>query len=198
MQEGKRRKVDVIGKTTDDGEMTNEERMQAYIETTFYECCISAQYTANLQVLFNIEAIAQRMSASEKSFTEYLLTSKHNGRLQIERTVKKWLDSQCGPTNMFFKKNDVKNTTLLTIQRKSLCCTIHGQAVTFSNESHDYASMGDAINLLRYPIIMMEKLQRLRAGTLLDVEKDASELIALANDFTSQAKELSLTLKKLG
>lgn len=180
-----------------DGEMTQENILQAYVETTFYECCVSAQYTANLQVLFNIEAIAQRMSASEKTFMEYLLSSKRQGRLLIERTVKKWLNSQCEATKGFFKKNDIKQTTYVTIQRKNLSCTIHGQSFTFSNDNNDYTRMGDAINLLRYPMIMMEKLQRLRSGTLLDIDNDACELISLADNFSTQAKELCATLQRL-
>ena len=104
MQEGKRRKVEVIAKKDDSGDMTDKDIIIAYVETIFYECAISAQYTANLQILFNIEDITRRMFSSDTVFSQHLLSSKKRGSALICNTVEHWLKTQTGATVALFKK----------------------------------------------------------------------------------------------
>lgn len=190
MQDGKRRKLEVIAKKDDSGDMTEKDIIIAYVETVFYECAISAQYTANLQILFNIEDITRRMFSSDTVFSQHLLSSKKKGSALISNTVEHWLKTQSGATMALFKKNNIKKATMLSVQRKGLTVTIDAQAINFTNESNEYSEIASAINLLRYPIIMMEKIQRLRTGTLFDIEKDAPDIILLANDFSKLSHEL--------
>ena len=173
--------------------MTNETDssiLETYIESTFYECAISAQYTANIQVLFKIEDITQRMHTKNAEFAKTLLDGKKKGRLLIENVVKKWVQTQNSQVKTFFNTNDLHRTSLVLIQRNNITCTIDGQTVKHSGDSELLAKIDTAIYLLRYPLVLMEKLQRSRTGALLEIEMDASSLVAMANNFPDDVKEL--------
>ena len=196
MEAGKKRKrLDIAS-----GHMTKDEALdvlEKYIEATFYECSVSAQYTANIQVLFKLEDIVQRMATSDSDFAKGLVAAKKAGQALLETKVEQWATLQSANIKTFFSANNLQRTTLLLPQRNSVTCTIDGQPIRFVPEPSEVSDVVSAINLLRYPMIVMEKLQRLRAGTLLDLEIDAQALIALASSFSLEAKSLARDLATL-
>ena len=65
------------------------------------------------------------------------------------------------------------------MQKNSLTATVDDKTVKLVlSENHSRECIMAAIDLLRYPHIRMEAIQRLRAGRLLDLEKDAELIMA--------------------
>lgn len=167
---------------------TTLEILEAYAETVLYECAISAQYTANLQVLFRIDDIVERMA--EKSFAVHLPSNKNEGSTMIKKTVTEWIASQDASIKSLFTNNDIHRATLVLLQRNSISCTIDDKVVRITLDAAKGAEVMYAVDLLRYPLIIMERLQRSRSGALLNLEKDAPFLIEMSANLNKEAKEL--------
>lgn len=173
----------------------DESDLENYIEVIFYECAISAQYTANIQVLFRIEDITQRMLPTE--FTKKLPLWKHGGKKLIKKVVENWLKKQEKNIISYFSTPGIETCTMVLLQRNNITCTVNGKPHRLNVESEKAKEIEMAINLLRYPLIVMEKIQRMRSESLLDIEKDAGNLISISSNFPSEAKIMKMHLHQL-
>jgi hypothetical protein len=203
MAEGKKRRRDTesMPKVQNGGSaqtpptVTMLQKLEAYIEAIFYECAISAQYTANIQILFKLEDIVHRMPSS--AFATQLPIAKDCGKRLITTVVDEWVKTQSEEIRVFCTTPGVNCATLVLLQRNNITCTINGKLHRLSIANEKARQVELAINLLRFPNILMEQIQRLRLGTLLDLEKDASALIALSDNFKISAAEMKQTLDSL-
>ena len=97
MADGKKRR-------REGGDITNTagpSGLEQYVEVVFYECAFSAQYTANIQILFNIEDIQRRMPVG--SFLEGFGEAKRKGLAWVNDTIETWLKKQTGEVQNFFQ-----------------------------------------------------------------------------------------------
>jgi hypothetical protein len=172
------------------------EILKNYITVTFYECAISAQYTPNNQILYEIQTIITGMEESTSQFGKTFSEDKALGTALIIKHISAWLKTQSLPVQTFFQTHAIKNTTLLNSQRNLISCTINNKVERLSIET-DKDFIVIAIDLLRYPYVVMERLQRIRQGPLLDFEVDALALIDFAKKFHSIAQEMKGQLAKL-
>jgi len=210
MAEGKKRKRSIIPKNAEETFKKEEEieppvleitppteleQLKKYIEAVFYECCISAQYTANIQILFKIDDIVQRMQ--DGSFAATFPNAKADGVDLLENTVSKWIHAQDDTIKTFFSQTPVRQCSLVLVQRNSVSCTINEKVYRLAIEGNKGIEIQEAINILRYPLVVMERIQRRRLGDLLDLEKDAAMLIELGNEFGKEAQLLQQSLKML-
>lgn len=175
--------------------VTELQKLEKYIEVVFYECCISAQYTANIQILFKIEDIVQRMQ--DGSFAATFSNTKADGVQLLEKTVSKWIHAQDEVIKTFFSQTAVRQASLVLVQRNNISCTINEKVHRLPIEGNKGVEIAEAINILRYPLVVMERIQRRRIGDLLDLEKDAAMLIELGNDFQKEAQSLQQSMKML-
>ena len=169
--------------------------LRDYTEALFYECAISAQYTANIQVLFKIDDIVHRMT--EKAFAQDLPGAKEAGSSLLEKTVARWLDAQEPAIQTFFGTHNLRCATLVLLQRNSISCTVEEKVYRCSVDGNKGIEMANAVHILRHPLTYMEKIQRGRQGALLHFETDAAFLLSLSNDFEKEAIDLEEKLKSL-
>lgn len=174
---------------------SNRDVLKSYTEALFYECAISAQYTANIQVLFKIGDIVHRMA--EKEFAAHLPAAKEAGSSLLEKTVAKWLDIQDQSIQTFFSAHNLRCASLVLLQRTSISCTVEEKVYRYSVEGNKGIEIANAVHILRHPLTYMEQIQRGRQGSLLHFETDAAFLLRLSNDFEKEAIDLEEKLKSL-
>lgn len=151
-----------------------------YAEVIFYECMFSAQFTGNIQLLFRIDDIVRKLPPS--SFAANFPDYKRIGIEAILDTVATWKKTTDPVVSSFFEANDLSKATSVIVQKNSLTATIDDKTVKLPlSENVSRECIMAAIDLLRYPFLRMEAIQRGRAGRLLDLEKDA-ELIMTFHD----------------
>jgi len=201
MAEGKKRRRDeaiTLGEPIVQNDSYSEisvSDLENYIEVIFYECAISAQYTANIQILFKIEDITQRMIPTE--FTKKLSVWKHGGNKLVKKIIENWLKKQEKNIIAYFSTPGIETCTMVLLQRSNVTCTINGKPHRLNVESEKAKEIEIAINLLRYPFIVMEKIQRMRSESLLDIQKDAGNLIAISSNFFNEAEKMKSELQLL-
>lgn len=183
MAEGKKRR-------REGGDITNTvspSGLEQYVEVVFYECAFSAQYTANIQILFNIEDIQRRMPVG--SFLEGFGEAKRKGLTWVNETIQTWLKKQTSDVQSFFK-HDFRHATHVIQQRGQISVRVADNTYTLAVPTQVAGQIETAIQLLRYPMTVMEQIQRQKSSELLCLEKDAMLIIDLADKFGANAKEL--------
>ena len=151
MAEGKKRRRDeaiTLGEPIVQNDSYSEisvSDLENYIEVIFYECAISAQYTANIQILFKIEDITQRMIPTE--FTKKLSVWKHGGNKLVKKIIENWLKKQEKNIIAYFSTPGIETCTMVLLQRSNVTCTINGKPHRLNVESEKAKEIEIAINL---------------------------------------------------
>jgi len=158
---------------------------KAYVEAVYYECAFSAQYTANIQILFSIDDIVRRMPPD--SFAIGFPAAKAAGTAYLIKAVDSWLERQDPSIKAFFVANPVARATAVIQQKGCTSITIDDKVQKLMASDEQVIS---AISMLRYPLIVMEKLQRGRAGSLLDLERDALFVAKLGDELDTEVTGL--------
>lgn len=167
--------------------------LRNYVEAIFYECVFSAQYTANRQTLFKIEDIAMRMPPD--SFASKFPSTKSAALELIHETINEW-KSRMDPTIAhFFEGCDLSKTASLVLQKGAVSATVDERTYRLNLKDQGWSeSVVAAIELLHYPLIVMERIQRNRSGQLLDLDADAEFITLMANEFEEEGKALQRRL----
>lgn len=171
-----------------------------YVETVTLECALSAQFSAYSPVLFSIEDVVKRANGdSELAFADNLPLARKNGQAYIEKTVAKWLNRQPRNVVKLLEEVDLRKATSVHVRKTKATSTL---AVKVDDIEHtlELEGGGDqvltAIALLRFPMLVMEKL-RTCAGPLLDLEIDAPLLLSLEQNYAIEAATLCSQLLAL-
>jgi hypothetical protein len=166
-----------------------------YAEVVFYECMFSAQFTANIQILFRIDDIVLKLPPD--SFAARFPEIKQKALEKIQKNVNDWKRSLDPTTMAFFDTNDLSKAIAVVAQKGTLNVTFSDKVIKLPVKDTSVSCIMAAIDLLRYPLARMETIQSNRQGALLDLEKDATFITAMHDDCTIQADKILHSLELL-
>lgn len=185
MADGKRRKRSAISIS----ETTIGDPLLNYAEVVFYECLIACLHTANIQVLFSVEDIERRMPAN--SFMKGYNEAKKIGLSWVQASIAKWLEKQTSDIQRFFERDDFSLAENVQLQRGQITVKVKEKAHKLTVSGACAEQIDAAINLLRYPLAVMEKLQRGKSGDLLCIENDEKFILQAEIDLPLSAQLLA-------
>lgn len=123
------------------------------------------------------------------SFLEGFGEAKRKGLTWVNETIQTWLKKQTSDVQSFFK-HDFRHATHVIQQRGQISVRVADNTYTLAVPTQVAGQIETAIQLLRYPMTVMEQIQRQKSSELLCLEKDAMLIIDLADKFGANAKEL--------
>ncbi len=174
--------------------------LTAYVEAVTLECALSAQFSAYSPILFSIEDVVKRGTGdSELAFAENLPNARRTGQTYIEKIVARWLNRQPRNVVKLLEEVDLRKATSVLVRKTKNVCTL---AVKVDDTEHALDLEGQseqlltAISLLRFPMLVMEKL-RTCTGPLLDLEVDSELLLSMEAAYSTEATNLAAQLTSL-
>ena len=178
----------------------NIDMLTAYVEAVTLECALSAQFSAYSPILFSIEDVVKRGTGdSELAFAENLPNARRTGQTYIEKIVARWLNRQPRNVVKLLEEVDLRKATSVLVRKTKNVCTL---AVKVDDTEHALDLEGQseqlltAISLLRFPMLVMEKL-RTCTGPLLDLEVDSELLLSMEAAYATEATNLAAQLTSL-
>ena len=176
----------------DDGAIELKKLLKNYAEVVFYESMFSAQFTANIQILFRIDDIVLKLPAG--NFAAQFPETKLRALDIISTAVGEWKRTLEPNLMAFFDTNDMSKATSIVAQKGVLNVSLPEKQLKLPVKDNSVTCIMAAIELLRYPLARMECIQRGRSGTLLDLEKDAALIMAMHDECEGEADKLASRL----
>lgn len=175
-------------KRDDAGAIEMAKLLKNYAEVVFYESMFSAQFTANIQILFRIDDIVLKLPAD--TFAARFPETKQDALNLISTAVNEWKRTLDPILMAFFDANDMSKAVSIVAQKGVLNVSLPDKQLKLPVKDNSITCIMAAIELLRYPLARMESIQRGRSGTLLDLEKDAAMIMAMHDECDSEAEKL--------
>lgn len=157
--------------------------LRTYVLSTMYTCAFSAQYTANIQLLFNIDDIVQRMPAN--SFAAEFPATVTKTTAYFHKLVNAWKMTQSSEVKAFLA-NGMEKAGPPLLQKNTLTCRVDGKDHKIVADDTVVHTLETVVFLLRYPLYMMEKIQRGRTGVLLSLDLDGKMLNGLVGELEKE------------
>ena len=179
----------------DEAGMETKNLLKRYAEVVFYECMFSAQFTANIQILFRIEDIVLKLPPD--SFTARFSETKLAALELVQSAVNDWKRSLEPTLSTFFDTNDLSKAISVVAQKGVLNVSLPDKVLKLPVKDTSVSCIMTAIELLRYPLARMEYIQRGRAGPLLDLDSDAVFITTMHDECESEADKLMHALEML-